>query len=79
MIAIHFHNYIPRCVKKAFDNQCCCNCKYQLHLMGHPWVTGTSINKGTGIYACKVLEEPDRKGQVVISHKHGNCEMWEAR
>lgn len=64
------------CYKRDNHGQCCCNCANQRAVNGHPWVTGTSILKPTGMYVCTAFLEESPQRAVVISHKHGACETW---
>ena len=54
---------------------CCCNCRYQQPIVGHPWnkahFTKTSIMSIIG-YGCH-MPESDRI--VFFDQKHGMCEM----
>lgn len=54
---------------------CCCNCRHQLPIVGHPWNTNP-FTKGriTEIigYGCN-MPETDRV--VMFDKKHGMCEV----
>lgn len=65
--------YLEKCWKKyRGDNKCCCNCRYQMDLHSHPWVNGKSIMDKVG-YICSY---PMTGRKVVLSNKHGLCELW---
>ena len=55
---------------------CCCNCRYQRPIAGHPWnrpgLTKGSINSIIG-YGWTV---PDMPNIIFIDGIHGMCEMW---
>jgi hypothetical protein len=55
--------------------RCCCNCKYQRPIAGHPWnkreLTKKSISTIIG-YACTV---PDMDNIIMFDGPHGMCEM----
>jgi hypothetical protein len=58
--------------------KCCCNCKFQMTICGHPWVTGTSVMTPTGLYACAAqMLTGDSSRNASASDGHGLCEMWE--
>lgn len=65
------------CWKKTNRGQCCCNCKNRFAVHGHPWITGTSIMKPTGLYVCTSKEYNDKSRYFMASGKHGACEAWE--
>ena len=58
---------------------CCCNCKYQRPIAGHPWnrpgLTKGSILRTIG-YGCTV---PDMPNIIFFDAIHGMCEMWTDR
>ena len=58
------------------NGQCCCNCKWQRKIVGHPWntrqTTKGSITKTIG-YGCA---EPEMEAIVMFDRVHGMCEMW---
>lgn len=71
-----------KCLKETevtgSKGKCCCNCKFQVTICGHPWVTGTSVTTPTGLYACAVQLLTDGSSRnVSASDGHGLCEMWE--
>lgn len=57
------------------NGDCCCNCKYQRAIVGHPWnknpLTKNSISTKIG-YGCTV---PDMPAIVFFETGHGMCEM----
>jgi len=59
------------------QGRCCCNCRYQTPIVGHPWnkndLTKTSITSIIG-YGC-TMPESDRI--VFFDTSHGMCEMHE--
>ena len=59
------------------NGRCCCNCRYQRPISGHPW-NKNSLTKGsiTSIigYGCTV---PDMPAIVFFDKEHGMCEMHE--
>lgn len=54
---------------------CCCNCKYQRPISGHPWnkrqFTKSTVNTIIG-YGCTMHEMPNI---TMFDTKHGMCEM----
>lgn len=62
-----------KCSKTLEEPTCCCNCKYNKTVNGHPWVNGQSILTTTGLRVCTYSDE----GSVILSHRHGLCEGWE--
>ena len=61
------------------QGRCCCNCRYQRSIVGHPWnkndLTRTRINTIIG-YGCTV---PDMENIVFFEFEHSMCEMHEYR
>ena len=57
--------------------RCCCNCRYQRPIVGHPWnktsLTRTSVSHIIG-FGCTV---PDMENIVFFDKKHGMCEVHE--
>ena len=57
--------------------RCCCNCRYQKPIAGHPWnknpLTKGSISAIIG-YGCNAPEMP---ATVVYEFEHSMCEMHE--
>lgn len=75
--AIAFSNHQP-CLKKQKErpNHCCCTCKFNKSVNGHPWVTYSAITKPTGLFVCSVqLMTGDKNGPLIASNGHGECEM----
>ena len=63
--------------------QCCCNCRYRVRIVGHPWVTGGSIRDRVA-WGCEGMRvmmdcEGDFDGAMTLSHEHGMCELWARR
>lgn len=56
--------------------KCCCNCKHQVRIVGHPFnktqIFNGPINKVV-ILGCAV--EIENRRVVAIEQKHGICEM----
>lgn len=54
---------------------CCCNCRYQHHIVGHPWNrrewTKRPITTIIG-YGCAM---PESERIVLFDTSHGMCEM----
>ena len=67
------------CWKKENHDHCCCNCRYRHVVMGHPWVTNTSIMTPTGLFVCTYLACEDNSDAYVASSAHGACEGWEEK
>lgn len=67
------------CQKQNWNDKCCCSCKYQRPISGHPWnknpYTRGSILNTIG-YGCDV---PDMPQIVLFDDQHGICEMWEEK
>lgn len=70
------------CSKTEGKGRCCCNCRYRLTLLKHPWNNGAGkgrISETMG-YACAppdfVTETGEKQG-VFFDHAHGLCEMHE--
>ena len=57
--------------------RCCCNCRYQRPIVGHPWnktsLTRTSISHKIG-YGCNA---PEMETIVFFDFEHSMCEMHE--
>lgn len=61
------------------SGRCCCNCRYQKNIVGHPWNKNVAYRSrivDTIGYACAVPEIPSL---VFFETKHGMCEMHEWR
>lgn len=63
--------------------RCCCNCKWQVPIVGHPWNTGEmhgSIRQIKG-YGCTVpiSDTPSEKVIVFFEFKHSMCEMHDPK
>ena len=58
---------------------CCCNCRYQMPIVAHPWNT-SGFAKGpiSEIIGCGCIA-PDTDRIVFFDSKHGMCEMHEFR
>ena len=65
----------------GYRGACCCNCKFQLKLMCHPW--NKNFGKGNIIEQCGwVCIEPELgegKSGIYYDRVHGMCENWESR
>mgnify|MGYP001558276140 CR=1 FL=1 len=59
----------------SWQGQCCCNCKWQLPLVKHPW-NKIELFKGSVMdqiaWVCIV---PDMEAAMVSDRGHGMCEM----
>lgn len=57
--------------------RCCCNCRYQKPIVGHPWntheLTKGSITRTIG-YGCNA---PELGSIVFFEFEHSMCEMHE--
>lgn len=57
--------------------RCCCNCRYQKPIVGHPWnkntLTKGSITHIIG-YGCNA---PEMEATIFFDTNHGMCEMQE--
>jgi hypothetical protein len=58
------------------SGRCCCNCKYQRPIVGHPWNKrmGSPIQGPMDIvigFGCNI---PDAPNTVFFEFKHGMCE-----
>lgn len=56
---------------------CCCNCKNQVAIHGHPWNEGdmkASIQTVVG-YGCKGTVDGNDNKIIFMNRKHGFCEM----
>jgi hypothetical protein len=55
--------------------RCCCNCRYQRPIVGHPWnkneLTKGSITRTIG-YGCNA---PELESTVFFDFEHSMCEM----
>ena len=63
---------------KENSSECCCNCKFQIELTGHPW---TYKNTGTTIgYVCIAQHEIEPGSfRGMLNSKHGMCELYDKR
>lgn len=65
------------CYLQSEWKTCCCTCKYQRKIMGHPWV-GRTKSGVIFTYGCAAREtdtDPEGKTHIVLNHEHGMCEM----
>lgn len=68
------------CAKEEWNNQCCCNCKFQVRIYKHP-LNKESFTKGSILdkigYGCLF---PESIGKVVfMDRRHGLCEVWKKK
>jgi hypothetical protein len=63
--------------------KCCCNCRFRVRIVGHPWVTGGSISERVA-WGCEGMRnemaccDNDPDGAIFLCHEHGMCELWAA-
>ena len=62
---------------ETFGGRCCCNCRWQRPIAGHPWNKKVGLNGSvttTVGYGCTV---PDMTHIVFFDIEHSLCEMHE--
>lgn len=68
------------CYKEEWKGRCCCTCKWQRPISGHPWNKNIPQFNGsiTDVVAwgCTVTDMPTI---VLFETEHGMCEMHEFR
>lgn len=61
------------------SGRCCCNCRYQKYIVGHPWNKNSwskgSITQAIG-YGCLA---PEMRSVIFFDNQHGMCEMHDWR
>jgi hypothetical protein len=63
--------------------RCCCNCRWQLAALAHPWNKGFAKGRVTEVIGWLCTEptflEGETPGAVFSDSKHGLCEMHEVK
>lgn len=67
------------------EGRCCCNCKFQLKLVKHPWNSDTLYkgriieqvmdNNGNDVYVCVMDTALGGDNAIAMDREHSMCEM----
>lgn len=59
--------------------RCCCNCRWQRPISGHPWNKNPSFRGSVSTPIAWGCTVPDMPLITLSEREHSICEMWEKR